>query len=50
MATNPNVERRIEFDQAERRLFQDSDMLIVIDKLDYKRKNISLIVKILDIL
>lgn len=38
-ATNPNVERRIDFDQKEKRLFQVSDMLTVIDKLDYKRKN-----------
>ena len=38
-ATNPNVERRTEFDHAEKRLFQVSDMLTVIDKLDYKRKN-----------
>ena len=38
-ATNPNVERRIDFDHKEKRLFQVSDMLTVIDKLDYKRKN-----------
>ena len=38
-ATNPNVERRTEFDYAKKRLFQVSDMLTVIDKLDYKRKN-----------
>ena len=38
-ATNPNVERRIEFDHTKKRLFQVSDMLTVIDKLDYKRKN-----------
>ena len=38
-ATNPNVERRTEFDHAKKRLFQVSDMLTVIDKLDYKRKN-----------
>lgn len=38
-ATNPNIERRIEFDHKEKRLFQVSDMLTIIDKLDYKRKN-----------
>ena len=38
-ASYPNVERRIEFDHKEKRLFQVSDMLTVIDKLDYKRKN-----------
>lgn len=38
-ATNPNVERRINFDHKEKRLFQVSDMLTVIDKLNYKRKN-----------
>ena len=38
-ATNPIVERRIEFDHTQKRLFQVSDMLTVIDKLDYKRKN-----------
>jgi len=38
-ASNPKVERRIEFDHARKRLFQVSDMLTVIDKLDYKRKN-----------
>lgn len=38
-ATNPNVERRIDFDHKEKRLFQVSDMMTVIDKLDYKRKN-----------
>ena len=38
-ASNPNVERRIEFDHTKKRLFQVSDMLTVIDKLDYKRKN-----------
>ena len=37
--TNPKVERRIEFDHTKKRLFQVSDMLTVIDKLDYKRKN-----------
>lgn len=31
--------RRIEFDHTKKRLFQVSDMLTVIDKLDYKRKN-----------
>ena len=40
-ATNPNVERRTEFDHAKKRLFQVSDMLTVIDKLDYKRKYIA---------
>lgn len=34
-----NVERIIEFDHKQKRLFQISDMLTVIDKLDYKRKN-----------
>lgn len=38
-ATNPVVERRIEFDHTQKRLFQVSDMLTVIDKLDYKRNN-----------
>lgn len=38
-ATNPKVERRIEFDHTKKRLFQVSDMLTVIDKLEYKRKN-----------
>ena len=38
-ATNPKVERKIEFDHTKKRLFQVSDMLTVIDKLDYKRKN-----------
>ena len=38
-ANNSNVERRIEFDHTKKRLFQVSDMLTVIDKLDYKRKN-----------
>lgn len=38
-ATNPNIERRIDFDHKEKRLFQVSDMLTIIDKLDYKRKN-----------
>lgn len=37
-ATNPKVERRIDFDHTKKRLFQVSDMLTVIDKLDYKRK------------
>ena len=35
----PNGERRMDFDYKEKRLFQVSDMLTVIDKLDYKRKN-----------
>ena len=34
-----NIERIIEFDHKKKRLFQVSDMLTVIDKLDYKRKN-----------
>ena len=38
-APNSNVERRIEFDHKQKRLFQVSDMLTIIDKLDYKRKN-----------
>ena len=38
-ATNSKVERRIEFDHTKKRLFQVSDMLTVIDKLEYKRKN-----------
>lgn len=38
-ATNSKVERRIEFDHIKKRLFQVSDMLTVIDKLEYKRKN-----------
>ena len=38
-ATNSKVERRVEFDHTKKRLFQISDMLTVIDKLDYKRKN-----------
>ena len=38
-ATNPKVERIIDFDHKKKRLFQVSDMLTVIDKLDYKRKN-----------
>ena len=38
-ANNPKVERRTEFDHIKKRLFQVSDMLTVIDKLDYKRKN-----------
>lgn len=37
--TNRKVERRIHFDHTQKRLFQVSDMLTVIDKLDYKRKN-----------
>lgn len=31
-----NVERRIEFDHKERRLFQVSDMLTFVDKIVYK--------------
>lgn len=38
-ASSPNIERRTEFDHTKKRLFQVSDMLTVIDKLDYKRKN-----------
>ena len=38
-ATNPKVERRVDFDHTKKRLFQVSDMLTVIDKMDYKRKN-----------
>lgn len=33
------AKRRIDFDYTKKRLFQVSDMLTVIDKLDYKRKN-----------
>ena len=36
---NSKVERRIEFDHKEKRLFQVSDMLTVIDKMNYKRMN-----------
>ncbi|MBQ2937426.1 MAG: hypothetical protein IJE05_00845 [Clostridia bacterium] len=39
LGTNPNVERRVDFDHKRKRLFQVSDMLTVIDKLEYKRKN-----------
>ncbi|MBR1884509.1 MAG: hypothetical protein IJ809_06260 [Clostridia bacterium] len=39
LASNSKVERIIKFDHAKKRLFQVSDMLTVIDKLDYKRKN-----------
>lgn len=38
-ATNEKVERRVEFDHAKKRLFQVSDMLTFIDKLDYKFNN-----------
>lgn len=38
-ALYPNVERRVEFDHTEKRLFQVADMLTVIDKMDYKRQN-----------
>lgn len=38
-ASYPNAERRGDFDHKKKRLFQVSDMLTVIDKLDYKRKN-----------
>lgn len=35
-ATNEKIERRINFDHIKKRLFQVSDMLTFIDKLDYK--------------
>ena len=38
-ATNEKVERRIQFDHIKKRLFQVSDMLTFIDKLDYKFHN-----------
>ena len=38
-ASNPNVERRIDFDHSKKRLFQVSYILTVFHKLDYKRKN-----------
>ena len=38
-ATNDKVERRVEFDHVKKRLFQVSDMLTFIDKLDYKFHN-----------
>lgn len=38
-ATNEKVERVIEFDHVKKRLFQVSDMLTFIDKLDYKFHN-----------
>ena len=38
-ATNDKVERRINFDHTKKRLFQVSDMLTFIDKLDYKFHN-----------
>jgi len=38
LTIRPNVERRIEFDHIEKRLFQVADMLTFIDKLDFKRK------------
>ena len=38
-ATNERIERRIEFDHVKKRLFQVSDMLTFIDKLDYKFHN-----------
>lgn len=34
-----NVEHRIEFDHTEKRLFQVSDMLTFIDKIEYKHNN-----------
>jgi len=44
-ATNEKVERRIEFDHIKKRLFQVSDMLTFIDKLDYKYHNNMLFTK-----
>lgn len=38
-ATNEKIERIVEFDHITKRLFQVSDMLTVIDKLDYKFQN-----------
>ena len=38
-ATNEKIERIIEFDHVKKRLFQVSDMLTFIDKLDYKFHN-----------
>ena len=38
-ATNKKIERRIKFDHTKKRLFQVSDMLTFIDKLDYKYNN-----------
>lgn len=38
-ATNERVEKRVKFDHVKKRLFQVSDMLTFIDKLDYKYKN-----------
>ena len=38
-ANNKKVERRIKFDHIKKRLFQVSDMLTFIDKLDYKFHN-----------
>lgn len=38
-SSNPKIERRINFDHTQKRLFQVSDMLTVIDKIEYKRKN-----------
>ena len=38
-ATKEKVERRVEFDHTKKRLFQVSDMLTFIDKLDYKFNN-----------
>ena len=35
----PNVERRIDFDHKEKRLFQVSDMLTFVDKIVYKHNN-----------
>ena len=37
--TYENIEKRENFNHIDKRLFQVSDMLTVIDKLDYKLKN-----------
>ena len=39
LITKNNVERRIEFDHQEKRLFQVSDMLTFIDKIVYKHNH-----------
>ena len=41
--TYENIEKRENFNHIDKRLFQVSDMLTVIDKLDYKLKNKSLL-------
>lgn len=38
-ATDERIERRVKFDHVRKRLFQVSDMLTFIDKLDYKYHN-----------